>query len=448
MFLHEPGEDSESFTRQDLSNLNAISTQQPTGIPASQSPQPQAPLQHAHPIAAASQDNDAAVSSPIDSPNEPPALPAHASWADQARRLSRTTTASASSPMVINTVPVVPEAESSKSGSKEQSDNESATKTKQTERKPRKPRYPYLEDLPRKAFNPDLVFHFNFPPSFSEKDRWVVENMPPLFDPNEGTRRRLIKEREAEELQRQAAEAQVELKETLPIEPDEIIDLTAGGSSQLGGEPEERPDRAFPQQASIQSQNIGGGNIAFGQTLGFGDDLSSLGSGRNSQQHTQQQQLLLQQLNKLGGQHGSSTQGGNHSRQPSRFFLNEALGTANKNMAKASGLLGHQYGNSAGQHQGLGAQYNYSSVQGPPPGLKTTGTPPATGGGMFGQGHAYTPGVGGYGGRENEKLWDLHRGRGAAGPDGGKRESMFPSYNQYPSNSTTPSQLGFPYAWA
>src|ERR1700712_5830351 len=104
MFLHEPGEDSESFTRQDLSSLNAISTQQPTSLnpPPSQSPQPQAPPQHTHPVAAASQEQGSAVTSPADSPSEVPALPATASWANQARRASRGTSVSASSPLATN----------------------------------------------------------------------------------------------------------------------------------------------------------------------------------------------------------------------------------------------------------------------------------------------------------------------------------------------------------
>ncbi|KAA6413539.1 MAG: CCR4-NOT core complex subunit Not4 [Lasallia pustulata] len=61
MFLHETGEDNDSFSRQDLSSINAVSTQQPAPIASSSAspnrvPQPQPPPQQApQSIAAGSQ---------------------------------------------------------------------------------------------------------------------------------------------------------------------------------------------------------------------------------------------------------------------------------------------------------------------------------------------------------------------------------------------------------
>jgi len=446
MFLHEPGEDSESFTRQDLSNLNAISTQQPAAVPLSHSPQPQAPIQYAHPVAAASLANEHAIQSPVDSPRDGPALPATASWADSARRQSRTTNTSTNSPLVVSSVPAVPEVQESKPAP--QAPEPSLQRSAVAPKKHRKPKFPYFEDLPRLAFATIHDSAFFFPETFSEKDRWIVENTPPLFDPNEGTRRRLIKERQTQELEREAEaeaarlEAQAEANKAAQAESDEAADQAPGGSSQLGGEPEERPERNFGGQSLLPQHVIGSSQLGLGQGFGLADDINSLTGRTIGQQSTQmqQQQLLLQQL-KLGGQGGNHN--ANHGRQPSRFFLNEAMGTASKNFAKQANA--NHFGNSVGQNQSVGNQFAFTSVQGPPPGLKTTGTPPVTGGGMFAQGHGFTPGA--YG-RENDKLWDTHQRRGNSGAlDAGKRELLFP-YHQYPSPSVAgPAQgaLSFPY---
>jgi CCR4-NOT transcription complex subunit 4 len=443
MFLHEPGEDSESFTRAGLSSLNAGLTQHaPSDIQPSQSPQPLPPPQHTHPIAAATQDFEHAVSSPTESAGDGPALPATASWADQARRASRTTSVSANSPLVQVSIPAVqpdskPESSKAPTQAKETEPEESSAKPTNPPKKSKKPQYPYFDDLLKKAFNPNISFTFKYPAHYTDGDRWIVENMPPLFDPTEGTRRRIAREKEDEERRRLA---EVEIKPPAAEETEEVLEEPAGGSSQLGGEPEERPSRgAFGTQHSLLPSQQAIGSSNFGQTLGLTDDLSGLGAGTRTMTPSQQQQILLQQFNKLGNPSQAHPAG--HGRQNSRYFLNEAMGTASKNLNKQ---LGHgQFAN-----QGL-SQFNYSSVQGPPPGLKTTGTPPVGGGGigMFSQGHGFTtPGVG-YGPRENDKLWEAHGGRGAAGrPDAGKREFMFP-YHQYPSTSgaPTPGVLSFPY---
>jgi CCR4-NOT transcription complex subunit 4 len=437
MFLHEPGEDSESFTRQDLSSLNAYNSQNYSSTaPASNSPQPQPPAPHALPVAAAIQDNDHAVSSATGSPMDGPALPATASWGDQARRASKTTASSTNSPLVtsvsIDNKPTPREEIPQTIENPEQ-------KAKAPERKKKAPRphYPYFDDLPKMAFNPNLKFVFAYPPNFTEKDRWIVENMPPLFDPSEGVRRQRLKEQEAEDIRRQQTESPSEMKSEAALDIDEPADLAPGGSSQLGGEPEEHPDRTFSQRNLVSPQAIGSNHFGLGQTIGLTDDLSNLGTRGLGPQHTQQQ-ALLQQLRLGNAPQNAAGQASNHGRQPSRFF------ETSKNFPKQPGtLLGQAH---FGQSQAPSSQLNFSSVQGPPPGLKTTGTPPVSGGGMFAQGHGFTQGLG-YGPRDGDKFWETQRGRGGAA-DSGKRELLFPSYHQHPSTSSatpTPSVLSFPY---
>lgn len=448
MFLHEAGDDNESFTRQDLSNFNALSTQEPAqGASSADSPQPQAPPQQVQPVAAAIQDVEPVIHSPGD--HDGPALPAHASWADQARRESRTTAASAESPQVSNTLPITIKKSTNK-GSKIASESKTTSnKTKAESRaRPKKTRYPYLKDIPKLASMPGFTYNFELPITFSEMDAWIVRNMPPLFDPNEGTRRRLIRERQLEEMQRQQAEAAEAEESVQPLSPsaetEGVQEQAPGGSSQLGGEPEELSERAFGQQNFLQQQAIGSNPLLLDQD--FNEALSGLGSSRASgQQQAQiQQQSFLQQSNPNNLSAGFLDQASGHGRQPSRYFLNEAMGTVSKNQAKQMNQA--QYGSTPTHNAVLGSQFSYSNIQGPPPGIKTTGTPPITSG-MFAQGHGFQTGQS-YP-RENEKFWDMQRGRGNAdGPDSGKRELMFPSYHNFPSASSaspTHGVLGYPY---
>lgn len=67
---------------------------------------------------------------------------------------------------------------------------------------------------------------------------------------------------------------------------------------------------------------------------------------------------------------------------------------------------------------------------------------------MFGQGHGFTSGYGANaGGRDSDKMWDLHRGQ-RGNQDAGKREFMFSSYLNHSSTSTqapASGHLGYPY---
>jgi CCR4-NOT transcription complex subunit 4 len=316
----------------------------------------------------------------------------------------------------------------SSSSSKDQPKRKKEAKPKKD--KQEESRNPHFDDLLKKAFPPGLKFVYAHPPHFTEEDMWIVENMPPLFDLRIPRRKRELREREAAERLRQHQEAQRVQGES-PFEADDSVDAAPPGSSQLGGEPEER---GFSQNSLLSSQVIGSSHQG-AQNVGFTEELSGLGSTRNPAPQANQQ-TLLQQLKS-----GSLAQGtpASHGRQPSRYFLNEAPGAALKNYQKQPASAAQaQY---SAQSPSVGGHFNYTSVQGPPPGLKTSGTPPVSGGGMFAQGHGFTQGFG----RENEKYWEL-RGRAASGAEG-KRELPFP-YHQYPSTSAatpTAGALGFPY---
>jgi CCR4-NOT transcription complex subunit 4 len=131
-----------------------------------------------------------------------------------------------------------------------------------------------------------------------------------------------------------------------------------------------------------------------------------------------------------------------HNRQGSRFsFANEnptssttvKLAANPRIMAQQSSMMPSTF------HSQQAGQYYATSMPGPPPGLKSTGTPPS----MFGQGHNFG-GSGFAGGKDsNEILQSLIRGRGAGNQahDAGKRELLFSSIPAQYIPSTTPSPV-------
>jgi CCR4-NOT transcription complex subunit 4 len=136
-------------------------------------------------------------------------------------------------------------------------------------------------------------------------------------------------------------------------------------------------------------------------------------------------------------------QGQGHNRQGSRFsFANDGREVASATsvklaanpriMAQQSSMMPSSF------HNQPGGQYYATSMPGPPPGLKSTGTPP----GVFGQ-HGFGSAAFGGANKDANEMLQLFRGRGAGNQahDAGKREYMFPSYPaQYPpSTSSTPA---------
>jgi CCR4-NOT transcription complex subunit 4 len=266
----------------------------------------------------------------------------------------------------------------------------------------------------------------------SEEQIKLLAILPPPWDPQGGVKRRMMKEREAEELARKQEEVQAALQDVAKPESTEQGEAErASGSLQLGGEPEERPDRTFAHQTAIQPPGF-----SHGPQFPLDTDLASLNI-RGGSPAAQHQNQLLRQFQVAGA---SQHQIGAHGRQPSRFSFNETGG-----IKAGTGL---QQPKNLGAFSGTqpGAPF-YSGVQGPPPGLKTTGTPPVNGSGMFGQGHGFTASYAAT--RDADRAgWDGRTQlRGAQ--DAGKREYMLPfSHNSSAASTPAPGMggaAGFPY---
>lgn len=119
MFLHEPGDNDDSYSRQDLSSINSVNTQRPLPVMASSSSssrqaaqaQAQVPIPQAQPIAAATQSMMRDNSKDGSESGDGSALPSSASWAhrgvqERSRRGSHATSGAASSPAASQAVPV------------------------------------------------------------------------------------------------------------------------------------------------------------------------------------------------------------------------------------------------------------------------------------------------------------------------------------------------------
>ncbi|KAH0536927.1 hypothetical protein FGG08_006229 [Glutinoglossum americanum] len=565
MFLHEPGEENDSFTRQDLSSMNVVSTQRPAQSVASsaataerphsqtQHSQSQPPPQQAPmPVAAAAQPmrrqtskDDAA--SPIDS-GDSSALPSTASWAakgiQQGGRTSQAASVSTPSPRTNNATISSQTREANKTESgrssvqaiKRPPSQQSVKLTTQSTASTPQPKPEPLDefsqsfiDLVKSIRSPNFKFIFSKSVLTSE-DYEAIVHMPPLFDSDGGTKRRLAREKEEEERRKREEEAQ----NSLQLAEGQSDDQPESGSLQLGGEPEivqdagenaahgkqgmigsqgQQRQAIQPSQQSLNSNSHhSSGLSAFGQSHTLAGNISNLAiNGRGLTPQQQQQLLLLKSGNSQPGsfldQFQSNNSGGvrmntpsnnqfqqhqqlnlfqnqvqqlgsqGHTRQSSRYtFANDSSSASAavkpainpQHMAQQATMMPAPTNFNSQQHQSqppqhLANQFYGGSLQGPPPGLKSSGTPPISGGGMFGQGHSFGNNVGGglgLGGASatnkdgNELLREmLSRGRGAAGgtgsgqgADAGKREFMFPAFlNQYPSSSTpapAPGLLG------
>ena len=517
-FLHEQGKDNDSFSRQDLSSINAISTQRPAGQASSSSsaskapqpaPQPQPPPQQAPQVLTAASHSMARQGS-RDEPmsrsdsGDGSALPSSASWAaknaqSESRRSSKPSSVSASSPQVQNAQAVPSQTSnpptSAAPGVQEQQSNapsqQSTTIPEAQAQPPSESRAHPLDRLLQTVIKSNFKFVFDRS-QYSEEMLREIDAIPPLFDEHGGlVRYRMEKAREKERLKQEAEEAE-ERKKNLTVLSTADDEAPASGSLQLGGEPETDDGRqsvggrqSSEPRSAIQpplSGTFGGlpfGNSAFGNNPMF--------NGRSLTPQQQQQLLMLRGMNQQSpvnagiqqsftGQtsqhhHQQSNPFQNqsqefsipgHTRQASRFtFANDTPSastavkpnTAPQLMAQQSAMM-PSIQNKNFQHQNMQPSsvhktHFYSGVQGPPPGLKSSGTPPISGGGMFGQGHGFTQppsGLNNVGATKNtneQLMQNLLRGRGdnmnGPGPDIGKRELQFPSAFHNPSTSHAPA---------
>ena len=462
MFLHESSDTDDSYSRQDMSSFNSVVTQAPlpggssAGQASRQAARAQAPIQHAQPVAAAAQPMARDPSKDESDSGDGSALPSSASWAKQrSRRGSIATSGAASSPAISQSLPVMDENRTElPEPTQEYQEPEHATDmttasdaVSASESKPE--RDPVLISLLKSINSADKVFSLRYPLG----DGSDLASFPPLFDEHGGEKRRAMREQQQQEEDKlqleQEQDSQLEHRSIGdPVEEDE----PESGSLQLGGEPEDgNPGResSLPQfqrrpssQLPIQRTPNGG---AFGPTVSQtfpqinGRTLTPL----------QQQQLLLMKSSQQPGfvdhfppgmgnalsQVSGSYQPQGHTRQPSRYASvmessSAAIkGAANpKFLAQQSSMMPQQAN-----------QYYGSSVPQPPPGLKSSGTPP-----IFSQGHGFGGSL--FTGKDNggDLGRDMARGRGVAGAsqlhDAGKREYNFPSFlQQYPSASSTPA---------
>ncbi|KAK7931878.1 CCR4-NOT transcription complex subunit 4 [Apiospora marii] len=483
MFLHELGDEEDSYSRQDLSSLNSVYTQRPlsnnnnnnnnnaASSSRSASRQQGLPPQQAA-VAQAMVRTSSKDGSEI---GDGPALPATANWArttqQRSRRGSHATSGAASSPAISNALPVTTESaqeaiDSSQddpaptpAAASRRAEKKVASSEPSPDRGPTPVERPPVKDPYAQPDMNDIMRLIAACPDF-RAPQGLDDSEVPLFDMAGGLRRRAMREEEENRLG-ETAEPVPEPLETEEGEPE-------SGSLALGGEPEDRDQgrdapgfdqRRNATQPPIQRNNAEG---IFGPALTSAyaqgsTNPGSIGSRTMTPQQQQQQQLFMRPQSSFVDQmppgisnpqsQSSLFQGQGHTRQQSRFsFANEGTAsstnvklTANPRiMAQQSSMMPSTY------HSQPSGQFYASSMPGPPPGLKSTGTPPVSGG-MFGQGHSFGGSGFGIGSKDNpnDLLQNLIRGRGTGSGqahDAGKREyfSSFP--NQYPpSSSSTPA---------
>ncbi|PNH46934.1 hypothetical protein VD0002_g8997 [Verticillium dahliae] len=434
MFLHELGEEEDSYTRQDLSSMNSINTQRP--LPPNGSSSRSASRQQSTPAPGPPPGPTPAAAAPVAQPmarssskdesengGDGSALPSSANWArnpQRSRRGSHATSGAAPSPAISTSLPVtaeaVPEAidespaeESSAPSTSSQSESPSSPVVEQ----------PKQVGIPENILKALLKAMEACPFKFAGFDSTETNETPPMFDMRGGEKRRAMREEEEARLAVDQEEQidQVELSEGEP---------EAGGSLALGGEPEDRDaprEAAFDQRRGSAQPPIQRGSTdgMFGPAIGSG--FSQATSNAGSRSMTPQQQLYMRGQSGFGdhlppgitpGQGSlASQQGGGHNRQGSRFsFANDNSGSSSMKVSANPRIMAQQSAMMPSSfHAQPGSQYYSSSMPGPPPGLKSTGTPPA----MFGQGQGY--GGAGFGAASKdsaELLQSLIRGRGAA----------------------------------
>ncbi|KAI1826703.1 hypothetical protein F4861DRAFT_529629 [Xylaria intraflava] len=465
MFLHELGDEEDSYSRQDLSSLNSVHTQRPLSNTASSSRSASRPQAPTAPLQATSQPMARSSSKEESESGDGPALPASANWArttqQRSRRGSHATSGAASSPAISASLPATAES------LHETNDASTVPEPSVSSRKAEKQRTdtPMTTDSATTKAQPSVIFDsydFSFffrqlaaCPTETFAPRSDLDELPPMFDLNGAARRRAMRDEDENRLGDQ--DVPVDNLNQSDGEPE-------SGSLVLGGEPEDR-DQGRSELAYDQRRNApvqrGSSNDLFGPSLtGFGPASAPIGSIGSRTMTPQQQQLFMRPHGSFTdqmppgispqqtSQQTSLFQGQGHTRQQSRFsFTNDnSASTINikssgdpRYMAQQSSMMPSAFRSQPG------SQLYTGSVSGPPPGLKSTGTPPV-GGGMFGQGHAFGGSAFGAASKANpnDLLQSLIRGNVGSQAHDGKREYMFPQvssfHSQFPSStSSTPA---------
>ncbi|KAI9151955.1 negative regulator of transcription subunit 4 [Paramyrothecium foliicola] len=446
MFLHEQGDEEDSYTRQDLSSMNSIHTQRP--LPSGGGPSRAASRQQvSHPTPPPSSQPMARTSSKEGSDNgmDASALPSSANWArntQHSRRGSHATSGAASSPAISTSAPAT-----TGTGEPELEPTEDSTDQDATVETPKDMELSDANEQPQTLLESSLktlllALQACTLPAFNSDNS--EELSPPMFDIRGGEKRKAMREDEESRLDGD----QDDQPETRDHSEGEV---ETGGSLALGGEPEERElageNHGFDQhrpgtQPPIQRNTDG----TFSPALS-GSNFNANAANLVGRTMTPQQLFTLRGQSSFNDQmppgisgQSSMFQGQGHNRQSSRFsFANDNPNTAtNVKLAANPRIMAQQSSMMPNTFQTQGTnQYYGTSMPGPPPGLKSTGTPPN----MFGQGF----GGSGFGGApkdsSNELLQSLigrNRAANSQAHDAGKREYMISSFsNQYPPPSTS-----------
>ncbi|OAA51601.1 general negative regulator of transcription subunit 4 [Metarhizium rileyi] len=455
MFLHEQGDEEDSYTRQDLSSMNSIHTQRPLpgggsssrSVSRQQAPQPTPPPPAAQPMvrSASKEGSDNGVDSS--------ALPSSANWArnpQRSRRGSYATSGAASSPAVSMALPVTTEATHEAFDDVDASSPTPVGTTKSKRQQGSQGQAPTpqekIEEL-YSTFTDDTIKAFLKALDACNLTACAAVDIgddtnPPMFDIQGGEKRRAMREDEESRIDR---EDQTEAQAPSEGEPE------TGGSLALGGEPEDREISAdihgFDQRQSSTQPPIqrGSADCLYGTTSnssGFAQGSSNTGRAMTPQQLASlRSQVSYADQMPPGISAHNPFQNQGHSRQSSRFSFANDTGNSTTNVKLATNprLMAQQSSMMPNSFQAQSNnQFYATSMPGPPPGLKSTGTPPS----MFGQGFGAGSGFGGAHKDSSNDLLQTLIGRNRVGStqpqDVGKREYMISSFsNQYPPPSTS-----------
>ncbi|KAI6608040.1 hypothetical protein MCOR04_000477 [Pyricularia oryzae] len=468
MFLHEQADEDDSYTRQDLSSMNSIHTQRPLSNAAGsssrtssrQQTQTPAPSSQTQP---SSQAMARAGSKEGSDNGDSSALPSSANWARnpqvRSRRGSHATSGAASSPAVSMSLPATVEAPQEAVEESSQGDSETAQAQPPTEpvQSPSRTSTQAADESMPRRFDDATIEYIKAIGGGSTQLRLVepfsLSAYPPLFDSRGGEKRRVLGDED--ETRVSGVTEALDNQDLSEGEPEQ------GGSHALGGEPEDRDiglDSAFDQHrpgTQPPIQRTGNSEGIFGPAIGSNYMPSSTAGSLGGRSMTpQQQQQLFSRPQAAFADHlppgiGAAQtslfqgqgQGQAHNRQGSRYsFANDngagsstsvKLAANPRAMAQQSSMMP----SSSSFHSQPASQYYATSISGPPPGLKSTGTPPN----LFGaQGHAFG-GSSAFGSvgvskeSNNDLLQSIMRGRGgqsAAGHDAGKLDLADPSILQ------------------
>jgi CCR4-NOT transcription complex subunit 4 len=433
-FLHETGEDGQHSSLQNEPHAPKPKPTQAMAPP----PRPTSTTQSvsSQPMARQGSDNSDDRKASIDGS----ALPSSVGWANgpaatKVRRLSQTSRATPS-PQITHSSPATQKLEAKP--------REVIAETPEPEpkTKPVPPPVAAAKPPPKpKTTDPDQLifdhvlrtvssgtFRFTFSDAYlSEDEKERMQDFPTLIDPEGGAKRRAMADKAAAERAEEEAKVKSTLEEQATATAEEAMDDVdmGAGSLALGGEPEDNPRAAQARGAISRPPGVGDQ---------FGINSRSL-TPQQIRQLTQQSGNLpapglqaptqntafeMSDFDRSAPQFSQAQydQIKNHQRHGSRYFNNDAKSTQSRFQSQ--------------QQQG----FYTSGVQGPPPGLPTSGTPPVSGGGMFSHGQGFTnPGFGTA--KDNTDMHMRARSGTGAGPDA-KRELLFSLQNN-PLRSPPPS---------